>query len=189
MASADGPARHLCVACEATAPSAALLAFSRLCEAVSQAGGRPLDAEALLPLVSLALAHALVHGRAPHVPAALELASHSSTAERCLGWQIAARLQQRAATHRLENAVHSRAQGCPLGPRGEGACHGGAGAVPACAKPQSLHRRWPFIIDHVGASSAATCTRATATASRRCKQPLVLSPTRRHRHADVLRPR
>ena len=75
MASADGPARHLCAACEATAPSAALLAFSRLCEAVSQAAGRPLDAEALLPLVSLALAHALVHGRAPHVPAALELAS------------------------------------------------------------------------------------------------------------------
>ena len=38
----------------------------------------PAPPQALLPLVSLALAHAVVHGRVLHVPAALELASHSS---------------------------------------------------------------------------------------------------------------
>jgi hypothetical protein len=37
MASPDGPARHLCAACEVTAPSAALHAFTRLCEATSEA--------------------------------------------------------------------------------------------------------------------------------------------------------
>jgi hypothetical protein len=39
----------------------------------------PAQPQALLPLVSLALAHAVVHGRALHVPAALALASYSST--------------------------------------------------------------------------------------------------------------
>ena len=47
MASPDGPARHLCAACMATTPSAALHAFTRLCEDTSEAGGRALDAEVL----------------------------------------------------------------------------------------------------------------------------------------------
>ena len=47
MASPDGPARHLCAACKATTPSAALHAFTRFCEATSEVGGRALDAEVL----------------------------------------------------------------------------------------------------------------------------------------------
>ena len=55
--------------------------------------------QALLPLVSLALAHAVLHGRALHVPAALDLASHSSKVK------VLRLAAARAATNRLRSPL------------------------------------------------------------------------------------
>ena len=59
MAGPAGPSRHLHAACVAPAPSAKLSALTRLCEEAARAEARELDADEMLPLVALALAHAL----------------------------------------------------------------------------------------------------------------------------------